>query len=163
MPGHTRVLQDQGCVDLLGLGHTSAAVTDAMSIWWSDPLDVGLRQCGFMRSLRSKRRLMWRRCLHTRELCQRLNRLSDFIMKYHVGVLYGKLSSKGEVRKNWLDKFTWGRKWSSTRTFHVYWPIWMKFGIDDILVMRLRISGFLKSMQWNRTSFQSVNGNAPFF
>ena len=37
--------------DLRGWGHTSAAVTDSMSIWWSDPLDVGLRQCGFMRSL----------------------------------------------------------------------------------------------------------------
>jgi hypothetical protein len=79
--------------DLRGLWHTSAAVTDGMSIW-SDLLDVGLRLCGFMRSLRSKRLLMWRRCLHICELCQRLNHLSDFIMKYHIGVLYGKLSGK---------------------------------------------------------------------
>jgi hypothetical protein len=131
-------------------------------VWWSDPLDVGLRQCGFVCSLRGKRRGMWRRCLHMRELRQRLSRLSDFIMKCRIGVLYGKLPDKSEVRKNWLDEFTCRRK-CSTRTFHVYWPIWMKFGIDDLLVMRLRISGFLKSMQWNRTSLQKVNGNTPPF
>ena len=49
---------------------------------------------------------MWRQRQHIRELCQRLNRLSDFIMKCRIGILYGKLSGKREVRKNWLHEFT---------------------------------------------------------
>ena len=142
MPGHTCVLRDQRLCWLAWLRAHLGGSDWWHEYWWSDPLDVGLRQCGFMRSLRSKILLMWRRCPHIREICQRLNRLSDFIMKYRIGVLYGKLSGKREVRENWLDVFIWRRKWSFTRTFHVHWPIWMKFGIDHHLVMRLRISGF---------------------
>ena len=58
--------------------------------------------------------------------------LWDFHQIRYTNFLQKKLPSKHELNENRRTQaqFTEGRKLISTRDFHIYWPIWMKFGAE---------------------------------
>jgi len=45
----------------------------------------------------------------------------------------------------WRPYFTWGRKWTSIRTFLIPWQICVKFGIEGVHVMSLNSCVFGES------------------
>jgi hypothetical protein len=76
----------------------------------------------------------FRLCTHIdlRPSIRRLNHLYDFI-KFSVGVLEKSCQARVIFVKksgHWRPYCTWGRNWTSTLVFHIYWHIWVKYGIS---------------------------------
>jgi len=91
----------------------------------------------YTHSIRSKKELVWT----PRPPWHRISvwAVCGIFMKFGMAVAYKILPRTREYpenRRSDSHKFL-GRKWISSRTVHIFWPICMKIGVEDFHVMTL--------------------------
>ena len=87
-------------------------------------------------------------------------------MKFGIGVLYRKLQTEHDCRENSLNDnnvlLTGSNK--LLPVVHIYWPIWLKFGIVDLDVMPFSICDFRENRRSEiRNLLSCVNGFLSVF
>lgn len=91
---------------------------------------------------------------------QRLNRLLVFYIKFDIGVLYKNSFSIHIFRENAQSDIEHylRRTWISTGNIHISFPIWVKFGTDNLHVMQSNSMNFVKTDVVKGAQWVSIEG-----